>query len=255
MVDGAGAVDRARHRLGQSAFARRAAGSVHGVLTREQLFALTFDDGPDPNVTPGVLELLAQRNGTATFFMPAERALAHPDLARRVAALGNEVGVHGFRHERITELGLAGFRRETTLARRELRRILGTTPRWFRPPFGAQNLRTFLATRVQGMDVAVWASDISDAITTIDVGIEPGPSGTLLLNAGGIQTTCTPGAILLLHDTPARDDPPADAPARKLALIGRILTAIDSLGGRVVTLSEILRHGAADRRIWRSAGY
>ena len=248
-------IENLRHWLATTRFARRTAGSLQGVFTEEPLFALTFDDGPDPRVTPSVLDLLDQRRGSATFFMRADHAIAHPTLARRVAASGHEVGVHGFRHERLTELGFADFRRETVLARRELRGILGAKPQWFRPPFGAQNIRTFFATRVQGMDVAVWENDISDAMTTKGIEIAPGPPGSLTLCAAGIAMPYCAGSILLLHDTPAIDDPPEDASARKIALIDRILAGVDSIGGRVVTLSELLRHGRANRRVWRSAGY
>ena len=178
--------------------------------------------------------------------MRADHAIAYPTLARRVAASGHEVGVHGFRHERLTELGFTDFRRETVLARRELRGILGAKPRWFRPPFGAQNIRTFFATRIQGMDVAVWENDISDAMSTEGIEIAPGPLGSLTLCAAGIAMPYCAGSILLLHDTPAIDDPPEDASARKIALIDRVLAGIDSVGGRVVTLSELLRHGRAE---------
>ncbi len=177
----------------------RAVGSLHGVVTNEPVFALTFDDGPDPNITPGILELLAARGELATFFMRADRAVEYPDLARRVAAEGHEVGVHGFRHDRLTELGPSGVWRETVLARRELRRIVGVKPHWFRPPHGAQNLRTFLATRMQGMDVAVWAVSVRDAFSTQGVEIEAGPGRGLNFRVDGVDLPFAVGNILLLH--------------------------------------------------------
>ena len=215
---------------------------------------MTFDDGPDPAVTPRVLELLAERACTATFFMPAARARANPDLVRSVAAGGNEVGVHGFGHVRITELNWRGIHNETTRARRELGRIAGTKPHWFRPPYGAQNIRTFLATRLQGMDVAVWSVDPSDALTTTGFDVKSAAPGALTLRAAGHDMTLNAGSILLLHDTAAADDD-TDGAARKIALIQRLLDGVCSIGGRAVTLSELLRSGVGDRRIWRSPGY
>ncbi len=138
---------RVRKRLARTQYGRRVLGSLAGVATGEPLFAVTFDDGPHPEVTPRVLELLGERNWKATFFMPAARAAQYPELARSVAAQGHEIGVHGFTHTRITELGARAVRHETAGARRELRRIVGTRSRWFRPPYGAQNIRTFLAGR------------------------------------------------------------------------------------------------------------
>ena len=250
-----GAVATGLRRLAQTRIGRRVAGSVRGVETAEPVFGVTFDDGPHPVVTPAVLDLLDSRHASATFFMRAGRALAHPDLARAVAARGHEVGVHGFDHLRMTELGPRGFGRETASARRALHRIVGgAAPDWFRPPYGAQNVRTFLATRAQGMRVAVWAADVDDATRTDGMSIVPGPGAGLTLRVPGRRMPLSPGHILLLHDTPAAEDGP-DGAARKIALIERILDGIDAAGGRVVTLTELLEYGPPDRRVWRSAGY
>ncbi len=245
---------RVRKRLATTQYGRNALGSLHSVVTDEPVFGVTFDDGPDPNVTPHVLELLAEHGSAATFFMPAAKVMAQPELARAVVARGNEIGVHGFGHVRITELGMGGVRNETAQARKEIQRIVGMQPHWFRPPYGAQNIRTFLATRLQGMDVAVWGVDPSDSMTTTGFDVSPDGRGALTLHAAGEMIPLRAGSILLLHDTPAADDL-HDGATRKIALIQRILDGISSIGGRTVTLSELLRLGVADRRIWRSPGY
>jgi peptidoglycan/xylan/chitin deacetylase (PgdA/CDA1 family) len=252
--DDLGPLVRVRKRLAQTQYGRRVLGSLAGVALEDPLFAVTFDDGPHPDVTPRVLDLLSARNFTATFFMPAQRALEHPDLVREVAARGNEIGVHGFSHTRITELGPRAIRHETATARRELRRIVGTRSHWFRPPYGAQNIRTFLATRLQGMDVAVWDVDPSDALTTTGFEVTADGPGRLRIHAAGAEMSLVPGRILLLHDTPAADDQ-RDGATRKIMLIERLLDGIGSVGGRTSTLSDILGRGVADRRIWRSPGY
>jgi peptidoglycan/xylan/chitin deacetylase (PgdA/CDA1 family) len=249
-----GRLVRIRKRLARTQYGRRVLGSLAVVHVDEPLFAVTFDDGPHPDVTPRVLDLLSERNFTATFFMPAERALRHPDLVREVAGRGNEIGVHGFTHSRITELGPRAVRHETTDARRELERIVGTRARWFRPPYGAQNIRTFLATRLQGMDVAVWDVDPSDALTTTGFDVTPAGPARLTIHAAGAEMSLVPGSVLLLHDTPAADDE-TDGATRKVVLIERLLDGIGSAGGRTSTLSDILGRGVADRRIWRSPGY
>jgi len=244
--------------IARTQLSRRVIGSVDGVHTRDPLFALTFDDGPDPGVTPRILDALDAHGATATFFMPAERALAAPALAREVAARGHEIGVHGFTHTRLTEVPLRRFRHETGAARREIARVVGVQPHWFRPPFGAQNLRTYLATRAQGMDVAVWRTSVRDAVSTDGVDCAPGPDGAIVLRARGAELTMPAGSIMLLHDTPAASDAEAGVDAarqRKVELVDRILDAVDRAGGRVVTVSELLRSGTPDRRVWRSAGY
>src|SRR6266536_442678 len=79
-------------------------GSLTRVRGAGRHVALTFDDGPDPGHTAGVLDALAARRVRATFFMLSERAEAEPELARRVLAEGHEVGLHGADHARLTEL-------------------------------------------------------------------------------------------------------------------------------------------------------
>src|SRR4051812_43374336 len=70
------------------------------------MLALTFDDGPDPRGTPGVLDALARAGVRATFFVLGAQARAHPDLVARVLSEGHDVQAHGFghpRHPRVTE--------------------------------------------------------------------------------------------------------------------------------------------------------
>ena len=72
-----------------------------GPATARGHFALTFDDGPDPENTPRLLDVLDRHRARATFFMVGERAARHPDLVRRVAAAGHEIGNHSFSHQRM----------------------------------------------------------------------------------------------------------------------------------------------------------
>ena len=104
------------------------------------------------------------------------------------------------------------------------------------------------------MDVAVWDVDPSDAMTTVGFEVSAEPHGLLTLCAMGNEMSLSAGRILLMHDTPAADDPP-DAVERKIAMIQRLLDGVSSLGGRTMTLSDLLRHGVGQRRIWRSPGY
>src|SRR4051812_45934388 len=71
------------------------------VLRGERGVALTFDDGPDPQTTNKVLEILAARDAKATFFVIGAKAEKHPDVIRAIVAAGHEVGVHGFVHDRL----------------------------------------------------------------------------------------------------------------------------------------------------------
>src|SRR4051794_27259726 len=73
-------------------------GSVSGARTEERVVALTFDDGPDPRWTPGVLDALDEAGARATFFALCELAEAEPALTNRIVAAGHELGLHGPDH-------------------------------------------------------------------------------------------------------------------------------------------------------------
>ena len=78
--------------------------SVACVATEQRVVALTYDDGPDPENTPAVLDALAAFGATATFFVLADRAEKHPELLRRIVAEGHDVGLHGEDHTRLSTL-------------------------------------------------------------------------------------------------------------------------------------------------------
>ena len=170
-------------------------GSLVRVRGAGRHVALTFDDGPDPEHTAGVLDALAARRVTATFFMLSERAEAEPELARRVVAEGHEIGLHGADHARLTELTRAEVAERVIGGRRRLERVTGTRVRLFRPPYGAQSPRTWLTARQAGMRVVVWNAD------TRDWAPEQTPEGV----AAAAARLASPGAILLLHDGTGAD--------------------------------------------------
>ena len=102
--------------------------------------ALTIDDGPDPEVTPAVLDLLRAHGVHATFFLIAQRAEAHPALVRRIVAEGHEVGNHSHRHcHNFSLLGPRGFLREIETAQAVFTRLIGQRPTSFRAPAGLRN--------------------------------------------------------------------------------------------------------------------
>jgi peptidoglycan-N-acetylglucosamine deacetylase len=105
------------------------------VATARGEFAVTIDDGPDPEATPAVLDLLDHYQAPATFFCIAERARRHPALCRRIVDRGHSVENHTFRHRHnFALLGLKGFRRELEAAQNTLADITGIRPLFFRAP-------------------------------------------------------------------------------------------------------------------------
>jgi peptidoglycan-N-acetylglucosamine deacetylase len=102
--------------------------------------AITIDDGPDPEVTPRVLELLARHGAQATFFCVGERILRHPELVRDIVRRGHEIENHTQRHRHnFSLLGPRGMRAEIAGAQECIARVTGVRPRFFRAPAGLRN--------------------------------------------------------------------------------------------------------------------
>ena len=102
--------------------------------------ALPFDDGPDPEVTPRVLDVLDAHGVRATFFCIAEKAARHPGLAREIVRRGHAVENHSSAHEHtFAFLLLSGLRRDLNAAQATIAGLTGRAPRFFRPPMGFRN--------------------------------------------------------------------------------------------------------------------
>ena len=231
--------------LGMVGFFTRLLGSITSVETRQPVVALTLDDGPDPEVTPRVLDLLNERGNKATFFILSERAEAHPELTRRLAAEGHEAALHGANHDNVTKLGLGQAVDRVRGGKRRLNQVVGSPVRLFRPPYGAQNLRTFALARLLGMKVVMWSADPND---WDEIGLEEIVARTI--------HQVGPGAILLLHDgwTPDPNGDGSRPTGDKIEVIKSILDALDGAGLGLTTVSDLLKSSPARKRVWFESG-
>ncbi|WHZ09766.1 MAG: Polysaccharide deacetylase [Burkholderiaceae bacterium] len=187
--------------------------------------AITIDDGPDPEVTPVVLALLAQHGAKATFFCIGERAAQHPALCRAIVAAGHEIGNHGQRHRRAAPLlGLSGWRREVGEAQRQLTAITGRAPRFFRAMAGLRNPWLDPVLHGLGLELASWTRRGFDT--------RSGDSNRVLAR---LLAGLAPGDILLLHDGHAARTEGGEPVI--LAVLPRLLDTLASRGLRPVTLA------------------
>lgn len=181
--------------------------------------ALTFDDGPDPQRTPAVLDLLARQRVRATFFVVGARAEAHPELVRRMVAEGHVVGNHSYTHSWHFPLRSLGRTMEELCRTGEvLHRITGRQPRLFRPPFGVTNPTIARAVRRLGLDPVGWSIRSLDTM---------GQSPERV--AARILRRLHPGAVILLHDRCAGSE----------RLVGLLVEGLRSRGLEPVTLPEL----------------
>ena len=126
--------------------------------------ALTFDDGPDPRLTPQVLALLEAAGGRASFFLIGARARRHPDLVRAILAAGHTVENHTDTHPPLfAALGMGGMRRQIQRAQESLL-AAGAAPRWFRPPVGLRSPLLDPVLAGQGLRLASWTWRSADAV-------------------------------------------------------------------------------------------
>lgn len=158
---------------------------------------LTFDDGPHPRWTPRVLEILAERGATATFFVVGRKAEEHPDVVRAILERGHTVGLHSYAHDRLFALRSRGrVRDDLERGIAALEKITGERPLLFRPPIGHTN--PTIARVVDALDLTVvgWTASGRDGVASAranDV-------------AARVRRDLRDGAIVLLHDAPERGD-------------------------------------------------
>ncbi len=188
---------------------------------------LTFDDGPDPNTTPRVLDALERAHAKATFFVIAKKAEAHPDLVREMKTRGHAIGLHSYAHDRLFAV-LSQRRVARDLARgvAVLRAITGDPPTLFRPPIGHTN--PAIARVVDALDLRVvgWSLSARDGLRGVK-------SEDVLAR---VRRYARDGTILLLHDAAERG---GRVPA-SVEAIGEILEAVRDARLEVVPLSAWL---------------
>jgi peptidoglycan/xylan/chitin deacetylase (PgdA/CDA1 family) len=123
---------------------------------------LTFDDGPDPEVTPKVLDLLDQFNAHATFFLIGEKVTRHPDIVLQIKKRGHAIGNHSFRHPRMLGMAKEQILEELNLTDDAILKITGGKPRLFRPPYGLFGKDLLQALNLTQHRMVLWSASAKD---------------------------------------------------------------------------------------------
>jgi peptidoglycan/xylan/chitin deacetylase (PgdA/CDA1 family) len=216
--------------------ARRLMGTITHVATQDALVALTFDDGPHPESTLPLLDILEKHQSHATFFMIGEAVQRYPEVVQKAAQAGHAIGNHGWNHPAFSLIG----RRERWAQIRACEKAL--TPygqRLFRPPYGYQSVASRLDAFLLGYRVITWSVIAYDWLDH--------ESEWMVRE---VKNKLGPGSIVLFHDVLYHTI--EERYADREPMIKAVDTLLEQLGDRFrfVTVPELLRHGCPQRKNW-----
>jgi peptidoglycan-N-acetylglucosamine deacetylase len=188
--------------------------------------AMTFDDGPHPTLTSRLLDILKTKGVKATFFLIGQNAAAYPDIVRRIAAEGHEIGNHSWSHPQLTKLNPAALRQELERTSSTISELIGKPIAVMRPPYGAtSDYINHWINREFGMKVILWSVDPLDWKYRNSASVEH-----------RILAGARPGAIILSHDIHATT----------VAAMPDVFDSLLAKGYKFVTVSELI---AMDKRL------
>lgn len=191
------------------------------VALREKVIALTFDDGPNPEITPDVLDLLQRYQAHATFFVVGQFARQWPELVTRAARDGHAIESHSYSHPR-TEVNFTHAGVEIDRAQAAIVAATGRVPTLFRPAWGRTDNNMARVARQRGKCVVKW---------TLCAGDNPRLTAAEIVAA--VTRDPRSGDIVLLHD--GRDR------RQTVRALPEILRRLTDMGYRFVTVPQLLR--------------
>ncbi len=182
--------------------------------------AITFDDGPHPVLTPKLLDMLKARGIKATFFLIGQNAAEYPDIVKRIAAEGHELGNHSWSHPQLTKLAPDALRDQIAKTANAITDATGHPPTVMRPPYGATTpYITQWIYKEFGTKVIMWSVD---------------PLDWKIRKASHVESVIVsqtrPGSIILAHDIHAST----------VAAMPETLDKLKAKGFQFLTVSELM---------------
>lgn len=208
-----------------------------GRVTSE--IALTFDDGPDPEYTPQLLDLLARYKAKATFFVVGSHAEKHPEILRRMHEEGHIIAIHNYVHKTNWFMRPKTVRAQIDRTSDVIREAVGIRSAFYRPPWGIVNVFDFMNRNK--MQIILWSAIFGDWSAKL---------GAERLKQK-MMRKMRPGEVLLLHDcgrTPGADP---TAPANMLIALEAYMEEATKRGFRFIGIAEMMK--LTDRTPKRSA--
>jgi peptidoglycan/xylan/chitin deacetylase (PgdA/CDA1 family) len=214
-------------------------GTIYKVEVPEKVVALTFDDGPSPVWTPQILDELKKVDVKATFFMIGQYVEKYPQIARRVAEEGHDIGNHSYDHHVLIYYRMEALEKEIKDAERVIREVTGQTTHYFRPPKAWITNKEKDKIKEMGYEVVLWTLNSKDWVTFDDKYI-----------VKFLVHHVRPGDIILFHDGGGVFSTEGGNRNETVKTIPQLVEKLRAKGYRFVTITELLRmqiNGAQDK--------
>ncbi|MFH1198985.1 MAG: polysaccharide deacetylase family protein [Candidatus Omnitrophota bacterium] len=211
----------------QAVIVRR--GTIYRQKTEEKVVALTFDDGPSAVWTPQILDALNKAGIKATFFMLGEHVLKYPDVARRVAEEGHEIGNHTQDHHVLVYYTPQELEKEIKDAESAIKKVTGVTTKYFRPPKAWVTDEEKKKIKEMGYETILWSLNSKDWVTFDDKYI-----------IKYIMHNVRPGDIILFHDSGGTFSTEGGDRHETVLAVGRLAEKLREKGYRFATITELL---------------
>ncbi len=194
--------------------------------TNQKLLALTFDDGPDSDYTPQILDILKKHNIKATFYVVGEKVQYNQNIVKRVFEEGHEIGNHTYTHINVSKNGYNKINSEIVDTQNIVQAITGKYPKTFRPPYRAISRDMCEIVKKNNMNIVLWSYvDARDWES-------PGVECIVKSIEDGIQNGC----IILLHDYNKLRSPKSQT----IEALDIIIPDLVQKGYKFVTISELI---------------
>lgn len=194
----------------------------------EKLIALTFDDGPDEDFTPQILDILKKYNVKATFFVMGQKVGWSPEIVKRQHAEGHEIGNHTFTHINVSKIGYTQIEKEITQTQQIVKDIIGQEPKIFRPPYRAISKNMCDIVQDKNMNIVLWSN--------LDPRDWSNPGVYSICNA--IVSKVQNGSIILLHDY----NSVRNSKSQTIQALDVFIPQLQEKGFKFVTISEMIEH-------------
>ena len=204
--------------------------TIYQVSTKEKVVALTFDDGPSPVWTPKILDALKAAQIKATFFMLGQHVDWYPEVARRVALEGHEIGNHTYDHHGLFYYTPEELSREVDDAERVILSVTGIKTKYFRPPKAWITSKEKKQLNNMGYKTVLWSLNSKDWVNFDDRYI-----------VKYILHHLRPGDIILFHDSGGVFKTEGGNRNETVKTILRLAQRLRERGYRFVTISELLQ--------------